>query len=100
MQVAVISFRYFALAAPSFLLGESNGNVAAVFDVMADGFEAGLESGDADGGRAHVDAAAGLSEIERHSDDANLARNDAAEFSGLSHSGSVACRFYCRPHDR
>ena len=71
-----------------FLLGKSDGNIAAVFDVMADGLEAGLESGDAHGGGTHVDAAAGLSQVKRHSDDANFARNDAAEFSGLSHSGS------------
>ena len=58
------------------LLGDGDGDVAGIFDNVADGFEAGFESGDADGGRAHVDAAAGLAEVERNANHANLARGD------------------------
>ena len=61
-----------------FLLGDGYGDVAGVFDQMPDGFETGFESGDADGGRTHINAAAGLSEIKRHTDHADLARGDVA----------------------
>ncbi len=62
-----------------FLLGDGDGDVAGVFDNVADGFEARFESGDADGGRTHVNAAAGLAEVERNADHADLAWGDAAE---------------------
>ncbi len=75
VQVSVISFRYLAFGSPSvFCLGDSDGDVAAVLDVVAEGFEAGFESGDAHGRGAHVDAAAGLAQVERHADHANVAR--------------------------
>jgi hypothetical protein len=49
--------------------------------------EAGLESGDADGGGTHVNAAAGLAEIERHANHADLARGDVAvRRASLSHT--------------
>ena len=62
-----------------FLLRDGDGDVARVFDNVPDGFEAGFESGDADGGRPHVNAAAGLAEVERNADHADLARGDVAE---------------------
>jgi hypothetical protein len=62
-----------------FLFGDGDGDVAGVFDNVANGFEAGFESGDADGGRTHVNAAAGLAEVERNANHADLARGDVAE---------------------
>src|ERR1700687_1707688 len=62
-----------------FLLRDGHGNVAGVFDNVSDGFEARFESGDADGGRTHVNAAAGLPEVKRNADHADLARSDVAE---------------------
>src|SRR5262249_23223956 len=62
-----------------FLLGDGNGDIAAVFDVVADGFKARFESGDADGRGTHVDAAARLAEVERDADDADVLWSDAGE---------------------
>ncbi len=64
-----------------FLFRDGDGDVAGVFDNVADGFEARFESGDADGGRPHVNAAAGLAEVERNTDHPDLARGDVAERS-------------------
>jgi hypothetical protein len=46
---------------------------------VSDGFEARFESGDADRGRPHVNAAAGLAKVKRNADHAYLARSDVAE---------------------
>ena len=54
------------------LFGDRDGNIAAVFDDVADGLETGFEPGDTNRGRAHVHAAAGLAQIERDSDHPNL----------------------------
>ena len=62
-----------------FLFGDGDGDVAAVFDVVADGFEARFEAGDTNGRGAHVDAAARLAEIEWDADDADLLWGDAGE---------------------
>src|ERR1700730_19131402 len=62
-----------------FLFRDGYGDVAGVFDNVSDGFEAGFESSDADGGRTHVNAAPGLAEVKRNSDHAYLARSDVAE---------------------
>src|SRR5262249_25497826 len=62
-----------------FLLGDGNGDIAAVFDVVADRFQARFESSDADGRGTHVDAAARLAEVERDADDAELLWSDAGE---------------------
>src|SRR3979411_948452 len=62
-----------------FLFRDGDGDVARIFDNVPDGFEAGFESGDADGGRSHVNAAAGLAKVERNADHAYLARSDVAE---------------------
>jgi len=68
------------LAAPSFFLfGNCDRDVARVLDDVTDGLEASFESGDADGGWPHVNAAARLSEVERDADHADLARRDTAE---------------------
>ncbi len=70
-------FQVFGVGGAFFLLlGNGDGDVAAVFDFVAEGFEAGFESGDADGGRSHIDAAAGLAEIEGNADDADFAGSD------------------------
>lgn len=55
-----------------FLLGDGDRDIPSVFDDVTEGFKAGFESGNADGGWSHIDAAAGLSEIERDADDADL----------------------------
>src|SRR5271169_156098 len=60
------------------LLGDGNGDVAGIFDDVSDGFETGFEPSDADGRRTHVNAAAGLTEVERDANHADLARGDAA----------------------
>src|SRR5260370_14188900 len=62
-----------------FLFGDRDGDVAGVFDNVSDGFEARFESSDANGGRTHVNAAAGLAEVKRNANHANLARGDIAE---------------------
>src|SRR6516162_8042221 len=56
-----------------FLLGNSDGNVAAVFDFMPDYLQTCFQSCHTNGGRAHIDAAARLAEIEGNTNDANLA---------------------------
>src|SRR5271155_3810789 len=61
-----------------FLLGDGDGDVASVLDRVSDGFEARFKSGDTDGGRTHVNPAAGLAKVKRDADDTNLARSDAA----------------------
>ena len=55
-----------------FLLGNGDGDVAAVFDLVAEGFQARFEAGHAHGRGAHVDAAARLAEIKRNADDADF----------------------------
>ena len=59
-----------------FLLRDGDGDVAAVFHFVAERFEPGFQSGHADGGRAHVDAAAGLAEVKGNADDANFSGSD------------------------
>src|SRR5882762_6725126 len=62
-----------------FLLGDGYSDVAGIFDYVSNRFEAGFESGDADGGRPHINAAAGLAKVERNADHTDLARSDVAE---------------------
>src|SRR5258708_1192991 len=62
-----------------FLFGDSDGDVASVFDNVSNALKARFESGDADGGRTHVNAAARLAEVERNADHADLAWSDVAE---------------------
>src|SRR5215831_5746851 len=62
-----------------FLFGNGDRDVAAVLNDVADGFEAGLEAGDAHGGGAHVDTAARLAEVEGDANDTDLFGGDAAE---------------------
>lgn len=58
-------------------------DVAAVGDFVTEGFEVGFEAGDAEGGGAHVDAAAGSAEVEGDAEDA-----DAAGGVGEGHTGA------------
>ena len=67
-----------------FLLGNGDGDVATVFDVVPERFEPRFEAGDANGRWAHVDAAARLAEVERNADDANFPGSDVGELSMLS----------------
>ena len=57
-------------------LGEAfglvHGHVAEIVGVVAEGRQALIQIGDADGGGAHVHAAAVLAEVERRSDDGDV----------------------------
>ena len=59
-----------------FLFGNGDRDVAAVIDFMAESFEASFESRDPDSGWPHIDAAAGLAEVERDSDYTDLFAGD------------------------
>ena len=61
-----------ALLAVVLFLGLFHGDVADVFDRMAERFQAMLQSGDAQRRGTHVHSAAALAEVHRNSDDANL----------------------------
>ncbi len=54
-------------------LGNRHRYIAAVAYQMTQRLEPGFEPGHSDGGRPHVDAAAGLAQIEGHAEDADLA---------------------------
>ncbi len=72
-----------------FLFGDGDSDVAGVFNHVANGLEAGFESGNADGGRPHVNAAARLAKIKRDANHADVARGNAGERSAsLSHRTS------------
>jgi len=49
-------------------------DIAGIGDDVAKRFEVCFETGNADGGGAHVHTAAGLAEIERYADDVDVAR--------------------------
>ena len=49
--------------------------VADVFDGEAEFLDRGLEAGAAEGGRAHVDAAAALAEVHGDADDSDFLRH-------------------------
>jgi len=68
------------------LLGNGNGNIAAIFHLMSQRFQASLQTGHAHGGWTHIDAAARLPKVERHANYANLSRNDA--------SGRIRCHIF------
>ena len=80
----MISFRYLACVVAFFLLlGNRNGDVAAIFHFMTESFKPRFESGHAHGRRPHIHAAPRLAEIEGNADDANLARDsDCARRTG------------------
>src|SRR5438309_2200049 len=61
------------------LLRDSDRDIAAVLDDVADSLETSFESGDTDGRRTHVDASARLAEVEWDADDTNLLGSDGAE---------------------
>src|SRR2546429_9668795 len=54
------------------LLGNGDGNIAAVFHHVAQGFETRLQASNADGRRAHVHASARLTEVERNANNTNF----------------------------
>ena len=62
------------------LFGLPDGDIANVFDVPAQLLEARLKSGDAQSGRAHIDAAAAGAEIHGHSDNTNLFSHGASRY--------------------
>src|ERR1035438_485295 len=86
-----------------FLFRDSDGDIAGIFDDVSYGFETGFQSGDANGGRTHVNAAARLAEVKRNADHADLARSNVAvrcasfrhsKFSVLtSQSTQFACSY-------
>ncbi len=55
-----------------FGLEHGDRNVAAVLDVIAEGFEFAFQPGNAHCRRTHVHAAAGLAKVKRHTDDADV----------------------------
>jgi len=61
-----------------FLLGDGDGNVAGILDNVPDGLKARFQSGNPNGGRTHVNPAAGLAKVKRNTDHADVARRDAA----------------------
>src|SRR5437773_1634792 len=68
------------------LLGNGDGNIAAVFHHVAQGFETRLQPSNANSRRTHVYASAGLAQVERNADDTNLFGADTGEgCSGWSH---------------
>jgi len=52
-----------------------DGNVADVFHLVAELFEAGLQAGDAQSGGAHVYAAAALAQVHGHTDNSDFLRH-------------------------
>src|SRR5262249_3977241 len=62
------------LVAYFFLLRDGDRDVATVVDLMAERLEARFEPGDADSGRAHIDATARGAKVERHTDHTDLPR--------------------------
>ena len=59
------------------LFRDGDGNIAAVFDHVSQGFQARFQAGDAHRRRPHVDAAARLAKVERNADHADLLGSDA-----------------------
>ena len=59
-----------------FLFRDGDGDVAAVFHLVPQSFEARFKSGDAHRRRPHIDAAPRLPEVERDADDADFAARD------------------------
>ena len=54
-------------------------DVAAIGHVVAEGFQAGFETGHADGRRAHVHAAAAGAHVQGNAEDANLAGGEGLQ---------------------
>ena len=71
---------------------DGHADVAAIGDDMAQRFQMRLQTGDANGGGAHVHTAARLAEVERDAYDANVARRQGLD-SGVH--GLVAARGLC-----
>src|SRR5437899_11981597 len=61
------------------LLGNGDGNIAAVFHHVAQGFETRLQPSNANSRRTHVHASAGLTEVDGNADDTNFFGADAGE---------------------
>ena len=86
-QAAAICGRYLASRiAFGRGFGLFDGDVAQVFDLVAERGHARIQVGDAYGGGAHIDAAAALAEIERRADDGDVRAGH--RFSG---AGLLAC---------
>src|SRR5262249_16406688 len=66
--------------------------VAGVFDLMAQLADAIVDVGQAERGRAHVDAAATGSQIERHADEGDCARAHRGDASMRSRDASTLAR--------
>ena len=65
-----------------FLLGEGYGDIAGIFDDVAEGFQLGFESGDANRRRPHVNPAALLTKVERNANHLDGAAENASERCG------------------
>ena len=67
-----------------FLLGDCDGYIPCVLDNVPQLFKPGLETGNANSGWPHINAAAGLAQVERHTNDADFLRRNIR-------SGYVSC---------
>ena len=68
------------------LLRNGDGNIAAVFHHVAQGFETRLQPSNANSRRTHVYASAGLAQVKRNADNTNFLGADAGEgCCGWSH---------------
>ena len=68
-----------------FLLGNGDGDVATVFDLVPESFQTRFETGYAHGRWAHVDSSAGLAEIKRNADDTNFPGRDVGRAGRCCH---------------
>src|SRR5215469_13144391 len=64
------------------LFGNRDGNISAIFHLMAEGLETRFESCDTNGGWPHIDTTPRLPEVERNTDHANLAARDTGRGGG------------------
>jgi hypothetical protein len=69
-----------------FLLGNRDGHIASVFDLVAQRFQSRFQASHANRGRSHIHAAAGLAKVKGNANNANLTGRDAHDRSGSSHS--------------
>ena len=68
-----------------FLLGNGDGDVATVFDLVPESFQPRFEAGYAYGRGAHVDSSARLAEIKRNADDTNFPGRDVGRAGRCCH---------------
>ena len=73
LQIFCVGIAFFLL------LGNGDGDVSGVFDNVTERLQSRFETSDPHCRGTHIDAAARLAEVERYTDDTNLAGRDAGE---------------------